>query len=134
MRLRHEPLGPWTRAHEKFAKAWGDLVACGAARSGSLERWMFVRWGVRRIRHLTPAQARHGCRQLNAWRGGCQGYVPWAPLIEQRVHRRNRRRAAQVRAACTTASFYSPNELRARWGLKKFAPVGLVPSESQGKS
>lgn len=64
---------PWTRAHERFAKAWLALQAQQLRRgwhvSPDLSRWIERRWSVFNIRELTPAQARHGARQLNAWRG-----------------------------------------------------------------
>lgn len=90
MRTRFEPMRPWTRSHEKFAEAWGRLASSeprlemGAAK---LERWIYVRWGVHRIRELTVAQARAGCRQLNAWRASAEGRA-----VEYRVHARQMRR------------------------------------------
>lgn len=106
MRTRFEPMRPWTRAHEKFVKAWEQLHG-EQARLGfnvhNLRRWLFIRWSVETVRELTPAQARAGSRQLHAWRAGVEGRTTvWGNYPRQA--RRQRRRAEAVRAASNTAS------------------------------
>lgn len=133
-RTRFEPRGPWTRAHEKFAKAWGDLgIACarrGAAGPMSLGDWLFARWRVWNIRHLTPAQAKNGARQLNAWRGGVEGWC-FSVTAYPRQWKRNRRRADSAR---NTASMRGPEFENLIRGTALEALGGLVPAESAGRS
>lgn len=97
MRTRFEPMRPWTRAHEKFARAWGELQQVCARRGITLRdlaSWLEVRVGVDRIRELTPAQARWASRQVNAWRGSMLGLYDWSRAREYpRQYGRNRRRA-----------------------------------------
>ena len=69
----------WTRAHERFAKAVWALQQDTARRNGQampqMPFWIRKRWSVVRIIDMTPAQCRHGARQLNAWRFWDAGYL-----------------------------------------------------------
>lgn len=96
MRTRFEPMRPWTRSHEKFAKAWGELQNAlgrlGVQMAGDrLGSWLHARWGVHTIRELRPAQARAGCRQLNAWRASverrCDGYREYPRQVRRNYRR-----------------------------------------------
>lgn len=66
-------------AEFKLVWAWVRLLIAhlerGHCSPNSLERWIWVRWGVESPRHLTGAQCRHAARQLNAWRAGVEGRV-----------------------------------------------------------
>lgn len=136
MRLRHEPRPPWTRAHEKFAKAWGDLDnarARAGGEPGDLGRWLMVRWGVLRIIALTPQQARAGCRQLNAWRASLERKV-FEPVPYPRQWRRNRRRAEEHRRAADSTAIIVRASSADMLIDKRFSGArGLVTTESEGK-
>ena len=70
--------GPrWTAAHERFVIALHALHSAQARRGWagpppSMPHWIQGRWKVSRIIDLTPAQCRHGCRQMNAWRAAVE--------------------------------------------------------------
>jgi hypothetical protein len=129
MRLTCSTDQPWTRAHEKFAKAWGDLAAATSRiGAGNLEHWLYVRWGVRRIRELTPAQARCASRQVNAWRSGIQHGTPCREYPRQ--WRRNRRRVTAYKTAASAGGEFE-NLIR---GTALEALGGLVVTDSPGKS
>lgn len=77
--MRHLPRKPWTAAHERFLLAVCQLHEAQARRGGALwprvETWIEARWNVRLVIDLTPAQARHACREINAIRAGIEGRV-----------------------------------------------------------
>lgn len=66
-----------TRAQFKLTWAWVHLMTAhikrGHCRPNTLERWIWVRWGVDSPGALTAAQCRHAMRQINAWRAGVEG-------------------------------------------------------------
>jgi hypothetical protein len=133
MRTRFEPMRPWTRSHEKFADAWGELgIACAASpwwAGGKLSNWLFVRWGVHTIRELTPAQARAGCRQLNAWRASVEGRTQGFREYP-RQWRRNRRVAAAYRTASKTAGATLEKSENLIVGVALAGLGRLMPTES----
>lgn len=86
----------WTRAHDRFAAAWARLSAVTLGSHNTLPRWLYCRWRVRAIGDLTTAQARSASRQVNAWRGGVEGYTTtWGHYPRQWA--RNQRRAREAR-------------------------------------
>lgn len=63
-----------TRAQHRVLLAFMRLVDAYCFRCPiSLDRWLWPRWGTRLPCDLTPAQCRHACRQLNAWRYAIDG-------------------------------------------------------------
>lgn len=63
-----------TLAQHRVLLAFMRLVAVYRFRGGfRLDRWLYAQWNTRLACDLTPAQARHASRQLNAWRYSIDG-------------------------------------------------------------
>lgn len=131
--MRFGPRPPWTRSHEKFAKAWGDLQQALARQGsgGSMRScdWTYRRWGVWNVRDLTPAEARAGCRQLGAWRAAVEGRIREIrayPRQWERNQARRRRFTAGTTAYARGGEF--ENLIR---GTALEALGGLMPEDSR---
>lgn len=131
--MRAEPKKPWLRAHEAFLVAWCDLHDAHLRRGrkpwpSDRGRWLFQRWGVRRVIDLTPAQARAGSRQLHALRGAIEGrYSSFREYPRQ--WRRNLRRAKAF-TAIETATNHLEAGRRALQRRASAGAGGVMPTDS----